>query len=83
VVARYRVVDGMFDVDGRRVVVLRRIVPSHLDLACTVAEFFSLGKSTLLPRPLIWVGGVTTAKAKKYDKGEEREYELVFGLNPR
>jgi hypothetical protein len=58
-------------------------VPSHLDLACTVAELHYLGKSTLLPCPLIWAGGMTTAKAKKYDKGEEREYGLVFGLNPR
>ena len=82
-VARYRGVDGMFDVDGRRVVVCEGYVPSHLILACTVAELTNLGKMILLPRPWPVAGAVTTAKAKKYDKGNERECRELFGLKPR
>jgi hypothetical protein len=72
-VARYGSVDGMFDVDGRRVVVCEGYVPSHLILACTVAELAVLGKTILRVRPWPWAWAVTTMKTKKYDKSGERE----------
>jgi len=51
-VVRYRGVDGMFDVDGRRVVVCEGYAPSHLILACTVAELAELGKTISPPAPM-------------------------------
>jgi len=42
----------MFDVDGRRVVVCEGYAPSHLILACTVAELAELGKTISPPAPM-------------------------------